>query len=160
MEKYALIQAYFLETMANLFMHCSKCREHNPASSVLCQACYTPLHPSPDLIPLGQAACEENLVVSILDIILMHGVKEGATCVRLQIGVRCVSVFEEIDGQWHEHIRMPLYMWRHLREYLRIRSGAKQLVSSGEFVFRLCDARHRVVLSEDDTAIYLALTQP
>ncbi|RYG53547.1 hypothetical protein EON80_32600 [bacterium] len=59
----------------------------------------------------------EDPTARILDTILLYAVRDGASQVRLRAGVR-VWVHYLIDGEWHEQMHIPAYVWEPLSSLL------------------------------------------
>lgn len=68
-----------------------------------------------------QAQGEES-IVRILDTVLLYAVHDGASQVRLRAGVG-VQVHYLINGEWHEQMRIPAYIWKPLCALLLKRTG-------------------------------------
>ena len=54
----------------------------------------------------------------IASTILLYAVKEKVTRIRIEKHGRGVDVFYQIEGEWHEQMKMPLYVWTPLRQKL------------------------------------------
>jgi len=57
-------------------------------------------------------------IVSTANKILRYGAKDDATQMRLKAGTLGVLFQCEIEGEWHDQIQMPSFMWDDLRGHL------------------------------------------
>lgn len=87
---------------------------------------------------------DEPPVVRIAQTILLYASKENATAIRLTENGKGFRVEYQIEGEWREQMRIPLYIWRPLRQLLLeyVRQGAVQFnhavgLSPAKSAFRL-----------------------
>ncbi len=66
---------------------------------------------------LGVTEGNEEPVQRILDTILLYGVRDGASQIRLRAGIG-VQVHYFINGEWYEQMKLPAYVWGALRSLI------------------------------------------
>ena len=61
---------------------------------------------------------DEPPTVRIAQTILLYAAKENATAIRMWENGKGVKVEYQIEGEWREQIKIPIYVWRPLRQLL------------------------------------------
>jgi len=93
-------------------------------------------------------------ITRIANTILLYAAKDKATAVLVEKNARGVSVKYQVDGEWREQMKVPIYVWLPLREHLKLRAasgllegrGKASATHSGEFHFSLAGARYGAAL--------------
>ena len=68
-------------------------------------------------IGIDEEACESP-IIRIAQTVFYYALREKAATIRLRENGRGVSVHYLIEGNWHEQMKIPLYVWRPLRYVL------------------------------------------
>ena len=92
--------------------------------------------------------------IEIADTALTFAVGEGATAIRFEKNAHIVRVFYQINGEWREEEKLPLYFWVDLREHLKERTDADYHKGhdKGRFDWQMNERRYDISL--DYEALY------
>lgn len=100
---------------------------------------------------------EDSPIVRIAQTIFFYAFKENSSAIRLRNNGRGVTVDYQIEGEWHEQMKIPIYVWVPLRHQLLqyARAGevrSRQYVPEENYAFRCAEIKaHLKTDSEGET---------
>lgn len=80
---------------------------------------------------------EASPICRIADTILLYGIKDEATAIRILCFGRGIKVEYQIDGEWREQMKIPLHVWVPLQKELLLRAQSGGVGVSSHEICRL-----------------------
>ena len=99
----------------------------------------------------GKNAHNATPIMRITNTILMYGIRDGATRIRVEKHALGVRVDYEIHGEWHEQMKVPAHVWEELWEHLKERAAAEKVEShhKGRFAVTLREKSYDIQLDHE-----------